>query len=263
MKLVIFTLVKNGMPWITLHYPELRKLTIPWEWHVVEGTALPENCTSWCNRMRPGLSDDGTTGYLDSLIFDYCIFLYRREVWHGKVEMANAPLRYLTEPCVLLQMDSDELWKAEDLENMCDLLLGSDKPNCAYFQCRYFVGPNIVVSSKGLFGDRDYEWLRAWKWEPGMRFQTHEPPVMVGPKPLPIPKETTAYRKIFFDHMAYATEAQVKFKSDYYGSPQNPLGGLYRDSVEGWRRLQKNTVWPVKLRDFLPFVNDDSEAVRL
>ena len=132
MKLVIFTIVKNGMPWITMHYPIFRQLTVPWEWHVIEGTALAENCTSWCNTLRPGLSDDGTSEYLDSIAFDPRVIISRSESWHGKISMVNEALRFLNESCVLLEADSDELWRVNQLQKIHEIL-SAGRYNCMRF----------------------------------------------------------------------------------------------------------------------------------
>lgn len=269
MKLVIVTIVQNGMPWISCHYPEFRKLQVNWEWHVCEGTANSEQCTSWCKKMRPGLSSDGTTEYLDSLAWDPRVFLYRSEMWHGKLEMVNCALKDLHEPCVLVQADADELWTAIQLERIYELLrdnhhTGTRRYNSIFFYCRYFLGPDIVITSKDTFGNRtDFEWLRAWAWAPGMRFLTHEPPKLDQVEFKPMPHRNSQKHGLVFDHMAYATEEQVANKAEYYGSPNNQLGHLYSDAVEGWHRLQHNTKWPVKVRDFLRFVKDDAVAERI
>jgi hypothetical protein len=58
-----------------------------------------------------------------------------------------------------------------------------------------------------------------------------------------------------FDHYAYAIENQVRFKERYYG---------YRDAVKHWRKLQSHPgPWPVKLKEFLPWVDDRVMAVRI
>ena len=62
-----------------------------------------------------------------------------------------------------------------------------------------------------------------------------------------------------FEHYAYATGAQVRFKERYYG---------YRGAVDAWRRLQQqqqqpqSPTLPCRLREFLPWVSDDTMADR-
>ena len=264
MKLVVLTIVKNGMPWITLHYPTLRKLAIPWTWMVVEGTAAPEHCTSWCRKVEPGLSTDGTSEYLDSIVaLDERVCLFRSEMWHGKVQMVNTPLARIQEPCVLVQVDADEIWTQIQLERIYNVMQ-RDKWNVGYFYCRYFLGPDIIINSRDTFGNRtEFEWCRAWRFFPGQRFISHEPPRLDGMEPVVMTHRYTERHALIFDHMAYATERQIIEKVNYYGSPNNKIGHLYSDGVEGWRRLQDNTHWPVKVRDFLRFVKDDATAIRI
>lgn len=261
--LYIFTIVKDGMPWITMHYPELKKLNIDWQWHCIEGTAAPDNDTSWIIRQEPGLSTDGTTEYLDSIAsMDKRIVLHRSEWWRGKVEMVNEPLKYIHEPCILMEIDSDELWTAHQIE-LLTKTLAVGKEDYAMFRCRYFVGPDIVIQGTNCFGNHDdYEWTRAWKFTPGRRFVTHEPPKLFGQK-LCLGHGITAKSSLVFDHMAWTTERQVEQKSRLYGSPSNKLGHLYSGVVDGWHRLQVNQKWPALVRDFLPFVRDGSMAIRL
>ena len=59
---------------------------------------------------------------------------------------------------------------------------------------------------------------------------------------------------LIFDHFSYAIESQVDMKSRFYG---------YVNAVTHWRRLQANTIWPVKLKDFLPWANEHSIAERI
>jgi hypothetical protein len=78
-----------------------------------------------------------------------------------------------------------------------------------------------------------------------------------------MPHDMTEHHGCVFDHFAYATEAQVRFKQRYYAGPGNPLGHLYANAVEGWHRLQQNDKWPVKLKDYIPWVDDRAQATRL
>lgn len=263
--LTVLTIVKDGLPWIAQHYQELKRSGLDWQWHVVEGTAAPEACTAWCASQPPGLSTDGTTEYLNTLVAsDTRIVLHRSELWHGKISMVNEPLKYIWQPCVLLQADADEMWTADQLRSIVQMFQDNPERNAAYFMCRYFLGPDVIISTRGGFGNHlDYEWLRAWRFNPGMRFKTHEPPSMDGQPPNAIMHDQTEALGLVFDHMAFATEAQVLAKVKYYGSAANKVGHLYATALEGWHRLQDNQTWPATVRDFLPFVRDDSMAVRI
>lgn len=266
MKIFFVTIVKDGMPFIGLHYPMMRQLPFDWTWNVIEGTAAPEACTSWCAPMPPGLSTDGTTELLDSLAtFDKRVRVFRHAYWHGKTAMLNAALEWLHEPCLLWQIDADEIWNLAQIQAVVALFdKDLSKRNCARFFCRYFVGQDVVITSRNGYGNNTgYEWNRVWKVEPGVRFKTHEPPCLEKFEERPFTHEQTEDAGAVFDHYAYATEAQVKFKSAYYGSTANKAGHLYRNAVEGWKRLQANQKWPVDLREFLPWVGNNVSASRL
>ena len=45
MKVYFFTIVLDGMPFITHHLPVFNRLSFDWEWRIVEGVELPDNCT--------------------------------------------------------------------------------------------------------------------------------------------------------------------------------------------------------------------------
>lgn len=265
MKMVLFTLVLDGMPWIAEHYPVFRTLPFEWEWHVVEGVAAPDACTRWCAQQVPRLSEDGTTGYLDSIAdLDPRIKLHRKDLWHGKVAMCNRVLQRMADRCLLVQIDSDEIWTAEQLTKLRALFIKHPKKNAAYFYCDYRLGPGISITTRNTYGNNTaYEWLRAWRWEPWMRFKTHEPPVMDGMTMNAFMHDETERLGLVFRHESWSTRKQVEFKARYYGSAANKEHGAdYKDAVERWEKLQRNTVWPTKVRDWLPWADEKAEAVK-
>lgn len=252
MKVVFLSIVLDGLPWIASHYPMFRTLPFEWEWRVVEGVALPKKCTSWCRELKPRLSLDGTTEYLNSLEFDPRVKVYRKLAWDGKVEMVNEPLKSLKETCLLWQIDSDEIWTAPQIARMRQMFLSHDKYTSAQFYCRYFVGPNLVTVERGLYGNQDYDWIRCWRFRNGMHFTSHEPPKMAGDNGLRFSQQTTADAGLVFDHFAYATESTVAFKQQYYGR-----NGTYEHALVGWRKLQATEDFPVKLRRYFSWVKDN------
>lgn len=261
MKILFFTIALDAMPWITMHWPELKKLKCDWDWWIMEGVAGSEHCTKWCNQMNPRLSRDGTTQYLDSIAeFDRRIHVIRNEIWHGKVEMVNSPLSSIQDECLLWEIDCDEVWKSGQIEKMRQMFLDDGVKNCAYFWCNYFVGMNWVIRSRNSFGNHtSYEWHRVWKVDPGVRFLKHEPPVLDKFKENPFTHAETERAGLVFDHYAYASESTVRFKQEYYGRDS----GLYCNAVSDWKRLQSHNDEKAKLKDFLPWVQDETIAERL
>ena len=250
MKLIVSTIVLDGMPWITWHLPMLNRLRgIDWEWHVMEGVAAPMHCTRWCSKIEPRVSGDGTTQYLDSIASHPRVRIYRKPLWLGKIEMVNRPLKQ-KEPYVLLQADADELWTTSQVESI-HWLLTKTQWKAAQFSCRFFVGPHIAVTERGGYGNRDSEWMRAWRMEPGMLFERHEPPVVRGHRGIVAPPTVTKDIGLVFDHYAYATEAQVAFKERFY---------KYEGATAAWKRMQRYIGFPAPLNQFLPWVDTPSKV---
>lgn len=267
-----FTIVLNGEPFIRHHIEVLRQLPFRWHWHLVEGAATLSHDTARSatsgaelpdERHRSGLSVDGTSDYLDELAaqFPDRVTLYRPpagKFWDGKIQMVAQPLQHIFEDAVLWEIDADELWTVEQLMAGRQLFLQAPSRATAWFWCRFFVGERLVVSTRNGYSQNPaYEWLRAWRFRPGLRWLAHEPPVLAERLPDGSWHDIAQFRGFFhgeteaaglvFQHYAYATEEQVAFKERYYG---------YAGAVAGWRKLQKETLFPTLLNDAFPWVED-------
>jgi len=266
MKIDFLTIVLDGSPWIQRHHAEFEKLNLDWNWRVVEGVAASANCTVWCSHQAPRLSNDGTTEYLDALAaYDHRVVLYRKEFWNGKVAMVNEPFRTLYEPTLLIEMDADELWTAEQIKTLHDMFIAQPSKNCAWFYCDYRVGHGLRIkhSTEGYGNNTQYEWKRAWIWQPGMRFKTHEPPVMEPFTDNAFTHDETFEKGLVFRHEAYSTEKQVAFKQKYYGSQRNENGKLYADAVNLWRTMQREAKTGDALKQWMPWVNGEPVLERV
>lgn len=249
--LTLFTIVLNGEPYIEHHLPTLRQLTIPWQWRIVEGVAAPTHCTSWCRQMpdrwhRNYASVDGTHEYLQAVNgwrseHGSVGVSFRRSPWDGKVEMVAKALEGVNDG-VVMQVDSDEIWQSWQLEAVYRLMLPRAVGTAARFSCRYWVGPAKVLTSTSGWARGDLEWLRAWRWGPGVKFARHEPPLLEGFDRC-VSIESTEAAGLVFDHYAYTTQQQIEMKQDYYG---------YTGLVDAWHRLQA-TSGPVNLREYFPW----------
>ncbi|KAH8096141.1 glycosyl transferase [Aureococcus anophagefferens] len=285
-RLVVFTLLLNGMPFITHHRKVLDKLELPraarapgrrparrrrWEWHVVEGVAAGRADAARpyaedpipASFHRGGLSVDGSSEYVDGLAAsDARVVVHRPRkggFWRDKGEMAAAALNAASPGpgALLLQLDVDELWTADALGAALRLLGDSDL-TCAYFHCHFLVGPKLATATPRGYGHSDaYEWLRLWRADPDDVFwASHAPPRLAlrtgaGWEPLAgarcLGHNATAAAGAVFTHHAYVAERQVAFKERFYG---------YAGAVDGWRRLQAAEP-PVPLADYLPWVRDE------
>lgn len=254
MNLTVFSIILNGMPFLPMQFAMLNRLNIRWRWICVEGAAANTNCTAWCVRQPPQLSRDGSQEFLDSISTHPRVTIVRKPFWQGgKVEMCNAALELINEPCVLLESDVDELFETVQIERMVQLFDTMPKVDHMRFWCRFFLGPNIVATSSNGYGNRaNSEWLRAWRFSPGQRFSRHEPPALPGSDKFGLSRDETKAYKLVFDHLAYFDEKQVANKCRFYN---------YANGVNHWRRLQQNKTWPVKdLRTFLPWVGPGASA---
>jgi len=269
-----FTIVLNGQPFIRHHIEQMRQLPFRWHWHIVEGVAELKHDTAWSKVTggmipallhRDGLSVDGTTEYLDTLKkeFPENITIYRPEAerfWDGKREMVNAPLADIREECLLWQVDVDELWTTAQIIQARNLFLEHPQKTAAYFFCHYFVGANLVLTSRDTYGNYSaHEWLRLWRYQPGDFWTAHEPPRLgrasYGEEPFavesfnPFRHAETEAAGLVFQHYAYALESQLQFKESYYG---------YAGAVAQWQKLQATEQFPARLADYFAWVKDEA-----
>jgi glycosyltransferase involved in cell wall biosynthesis len=273
-----FTIVVNGMPFIQHHLESFRKLPFDWHWHIVEGIADLVHDTAWGKRNGgsipenlhdKGLSVDGTTAYIDEIQRKYPnnITVYRKgggQFWDGKLEMVNAPLANLPDQAILWQLDSDEIWTTQQIHGLSNLFAKDPSRTAAMFWCHYFVGPELVISTRNCYAQNPaQEWLRAWKYKKGMGWAAHEPPVLciqndkgevVNVASIkPFLHAETEQAGLVFQHFAYTTEPQLHFKEDYYG---------YKGALGQWKALNSAPSFPIKLRDYFGWVQDGTEVNR-
>ena len=217
-----------------------------------------------------GLSNDGTTEYLNELTgqFPENITVYRKpsgKFWDGKLEMVNAPLENIEEECLLWQVDSDEVWTAEQIQRAHTLFVENPNKTAAFYLCNFFVGPDLIITTKNTYGNHtDYEWIRTWRYKPGDRWATHAPPRLCRKnssgnwsdlaKINPIMHLETDANGLVFNHYAYVILQQLRFKEIYYG---------YSNAVESWKSLQATREFPVLLRDYFPWVKDGTLVNRV
>ena len=271
-----FTIVLNGMPFIRYHIEMMLSLSCDWHWHIVEGIADLKHDTAWSvgnggavteDLHILGRSRDGTTQYLDDLAAKHPnhVSIYRKPVgtfWEGKVEMVNAPLAAIHRECLLWEIDADELWTTEKISAARELFLRDNSLTAAFYWCHYFVGPTIAVSTRNCYSQNPgMEWLRTWRYYPSCHWAAHEPPRLAALQLdgrwvdqsaiKPLRHAETEAAGLVFHHYAYATDAQLHFKEVYYG---------YHRAVEGWKRLQSNHEFPCRLKDYFPWVHDETEV---
>lgn len=273
------TIVLNGEPFIRHHIDAFLKLPFEWHWHIIEGVADLKHDTAWSlqngGHISPeihnnGLSNDGTTEYIDAIKQKYPerITVYRKPAgyfWDGKLEMVSAPLVHINEECLLWQLDADEIWKPDQFVKAREMFLKEPERTSAWYYCNFYVGPELAIISRDTYGNNSsYEWIRTWHFKPGDAWASHEPPCLCRKsengqwsdlaKIYPFTHIETEATGLVFDHYAYVLESQLSFKEKYYG---------YNNAVSSWERLQKVDTFPVRLRDFFPWVTDEAIVTKV
>jgi glycosyltransferase involved in cell wall biosynthesis len=268
------TIVLNGNPFIQYHLNILKELPFKWHWHIVEGVAELKHDTAWSlsNGGRVdesihanGLSIDGTTAFLDNLAYEYPenVSLYRQpsgQFWDGKLEMVNAPLAAIQEECLLWQIDVDEFWTVEQLIKGRQLFINYPHKTAAYYWCHYFVGPDLVITSRNCYSQNPIqEWLRTWRYKPGMFWTAHEPPTLSQISSdgtqrnvatlNPFTHDRMEREGLVFQHYAYVLPQQLQFKEKYYG---------YAGALKAWQELNNKDIFPIYLKNYFDWVKDDT-----
>ncbi|WP_016949681.1 FkbM family methyltransferase [Anabaena sp. PCC 7108] len=271
-----FTIVLNGQPFIQYHIEVLQQLPFKWHWHIIEGVADLKHDTSWSVQLggniseefhKNALSYDGTKEYLDELakLYPDNITIYRKPegaFWDGKREMVNAPLANIEEECLLWQIDVDELWTLEQICTVREMFISNPEKTAAFYWCWYFVGEKLIISTRNCYAQNpEQDWLRTWQFKPGAFWAAHEPPILV--EPLldgkhqniaainPFLHDETEKNGLVFQHFAYVTSEQLRFKEQYYG---------YSNAVSQWLALQANNKFPILLRDYFAWVGDETRV---
>jgi hypothetical protein len=263
MNKIAFTIVLNGMPYIEKQYTKIPKFFD--KWYIIEGPALPTKCTSWCKQIPQkylnniNMSSDGTYEFLNDIQCDQIqvirppIVNGKHQFWNGKAEMCNSFIDEV-DHAFLMQIDVDEFWGNKTLEEMFMYFRYYCGEKVVQFRCNYYVGEDLILQGKNCYGDMPYEWNRLWIFNEKTKWISHEPPELQLNNPLFINKDFTTHKGWGFRHYAYAKRKHVEFKQDYYG---------YNGAVKNWERLQNETNFPVFLRDYFPWVNDDSQVIKI
>jgi hypothetical protein len=174
--------------------------------------------------------------------------------WGGKTEMINGALTAFKKDGILLQMDSDEIWTADQLRRLDALFAANPETFTVKVAMDYMLGPNVISTSSNGYGNRKDEWVRAWRYSCGLWMERHEPPVFNGNRGEICERDKSESILGRILHMAWVTPQQVAYKQRIYR-------GGYENAADNWEKLQKNKSWPVgDLKQFLPWVGSGASA---
>lgn len=222
------TIIYNGMHHL-LHKDFADRMVQMFDkWVIVEGFSRNGGSTSWCSPIQLDTnSNDGTIEYCKSLADQYpdkVLFHSADKPYASKDEQVNVGIEMLQglDPAWLWQVDVDEHWTLSDLEQ-AESMLDKDIKIAGAFQfihylCKDADGRQLI--GKGRWGDNIIS--RLWWWQ-GQKFETHEPPVMIG---------QLGYKLLpqMYHHYSYYFEQDVEFKSKYYRG--------YRPVLNNWKLMQ-------------------------
>lgn len=210
--------------------------------------------TAWMGNQQGKVSHDGTHQFVQSLANHPRITVNSKPEWGGKTEMTNAAITAFKKDGILLQMDSDEIWTADQLRRLNAIFAANPEYNTVKVKMDYMLGPNVISTSSNGYGNRNTEWVRAWRYSVGLWMECHEPPVFNGNRGRICERDEAESMLGPILHMAWVTPQQVAFKQRIYR-------GGYENACEQWGALQSNTQWPVKdLKTFLPWVGNGASA---
>ncbi|MFX0200139.1 MAG: methyltransferase domain-containing protein, partial [Candidatus Hodarchaeota archaeon] len=209
-------IVLNGMPFI--EYSLKSVYDFAHEIIIVEGAV--EKCMFAAN--PDGSSTDGTVEFIKSFPDTQNKIRLIQGKWPEKCEMQNEALKYVTGDYVWL-IDSDEVYKREDLEKIKEVLKADPSiTQVNFIPDSFWKGPNYIFVSPEFFK----QWChfrRLFKYITGAVFTSHRPPTMLWPGSDKTTEQIhlldgtkTRQMGIIFYHYSYVLDKQVKQKIELY-----------------------------------------------
>lgn len=134
-----------------------------------------------------------------------------------KDEMMNAVNHLIPEDTTHVWMvDSDEIWKSEDIERILSHL--DDYDSVAFHPYSFYGGFERWMDGF----ERNFSWQRIQRWYPVAQWNTHRPPTVLSPEGRRWSEcrhwsadQTLAVGYAFY-HYSYVFPTQIKAKTDYY-----------------------------------------------
>ncbi|OGV45528.1 MAG: hypothetical protein A2X46_09160 [Lentisphaerae bacterium GWF2_57_35] len=144
------------------------------------------------------------------------IKLVASQAWNHKDDMVNACLPEVTGD-YLMHLDADEIWTSEALSRLREELQKDPSITCVEFAPHHFWHRFETVLVDGHW---DAPFMRVFKFEPGARWKSHEPPVLLNPQGQAYNdiRRVNGAREwgITFHHYNYLTEEQARWKNEFF-----------------------------------------------
>jgi len=270
-KLSFLMIVWNGMPFVE---PCLEAIyDKAYEIFIVEG-AVPE---AYEFATKRGGSTDGTVQAIKKFPDPKKKIKMVNSKWNSRVEMQNYFMDQVSGDYVW-QIDSDEIWKEEDIDKVIDLI--KNRPSVKevrFFAKHFFKGFDYCFEDDRLY--RNGGIRRIFKFEPGAVFATHNPPTLrytdgsLSSEEVISPEESLELG-VFFYHYSYIYDYKVKQKVEMYSRVPHfsdvDHEGWYENFFSKWvpekrKELEGNGYgpWPLSSKSHtFPFDGDHPAPIQ-
>lgn len=170
------------------------------------------------------ISNDGTNDILDNFPDPLAKIHVIHSQYNEKDEQCNAYIPHINDDIdYLWNLDSDEVFKPEDIERIIQLLHDEKYTSVGFKSCTFFGGFDHIM---GGF-EEQAEFLRIRKFYPGSFWATHRPPTLSHKVKNTLPEKHLNFNKLYDDfgvrmyHYSYTFPKQVYEKLKYYRESLN------------------------------------------
>lgn len=202
-----------------------------------EQILIAEGPVSYWQRQGRTTSTDRTNDILDNFPDPYKKISIVHGQYDEKDDQCRAYMQFI-KPDIdyLWNLDSDEIYKTEDLQKMVEFLKKEKPTSIGVQSCSFYGGFNHFLTGFELKRDN---FLRIFKYVNGSTWLTHRPPTVRYPSGINIPKKHISSDELFettgvqMYHYSYVFPDQVFKKINYYKdsvSKQNCIDN-YFDTV--------------------------------
>lgn len=274
-KFSFVTIVLNGMPFLECALKAIYDFAH--EIIIVEGAV--KSCQFAAN--PDGSSVDGTVECIRRFPDPGKKIRLVQGSWPEKCEMQNAALAQVTGDYVWL-MDSDEIYRQEDLAKVADLLRREpDITQVNFIPDNFWKGFDHLMVAPFFF-QPEAHYRRLFKFKPGSVFTSHRPPTLVWPGETRsteqmncVPGEITRAMGVIPFHYSYVVEPQVAQKIELYNRYgwgrdwKLDMNRWFHECWQAWtpeNRDQIEKLWPVwtggRGSRTVPFTGEHPDVMR-
>ncbi len=183
-----------------------------------EQILIAEGPVEYWQRQGRTTSTDKTNEILDNFSDPENKISIVHGQYSEKDEQCKAYMQFIRDDIdYIWNLDSDELYKNEDLEKTIDFLYQHQPTSVGVTSCSFYGGINHYLTGFELARDN---FLRIFKYEPGSTWLTHRPPTIKYASDMPrkhIDSETFYnMTEVLMYHYSYVFPDQVFKKVSYY-----------------------------------------------